>query len=180
MTRTLWLAACAAASLAACAGDPAPSQATAPTTAAAPGATESQRLNALFDDYFERQLELDPLLATSIGDPRYNDRFEVSISAQWRARAERVERDALARLLAIDRNRLSGQDLLSYDIFRSARELEIEGFRFPKHLLPLNQFYSTANSFALMGSGDSCCNDNRAARHSQAALPRAPDRLFQC
>lgn len=154
MTRTLWLAACAAASLAACAGDPAPSQATAPPTAAAPVATESQRLSALFDDYFERQLELDPLLATSIGDPRYNDRFEVSISAQWRARAERVERDALARLLAIDRNRLSGQDLLSYDIFRSARELEIEGFRFPKHLLPLNQFYSTANSFALMGSGE--------------------------
>ncbi len=113
-----------------------------------------ERLHALFDDYFERQLELNPLLATSIGDPRYNDRYEVSIAPEWRARALKVERDALAGLASIDRSRLAGQDLLSYDIFKSARELEIEGFRFPEHLLPLNQFHSTPNSFAQMGSGE--------------------------
>lgn len=152
MRRTPRLAACAAALLAACA-DPAPNQASASEPQAAPAATAAQRLAALVDDYFERQLELNPLLATSIGDPRYNDRFEVSISPQWRARAERVERDALARLLAIDRSQLSGEDLLTYDIFNSGRELEIEGFRFPDHLLPLNQFYSTPNTFAQMGSG---------------------------
>jgi uncharacterized protein (DUF885 family) len=153
MRRTRRLAACAAALLAACAADPAPNQASASEPQAAPAATAAQRLAALVDDYFERQLELNPLLATSIGDPRYNDRFEVSISPQWRARAERVERDALARLLAIDRSQLSGEDLLTYDIFKSGRELEIEGFRFPDHLLPLNQFYSIPNSFAQMGSG---------------------------
>jgi uncharacterized protein (DUF885 family) len=153
MLRTRGLAACAAALLAACAADPTPSPPSAAQVRAAPAATEAQQLAQLFDDYFESQLELDPLLATSIGDPRYNDRFEVTISPQWRARAERVERDALARLLAIDRSQLGGQDLLSYDIFKSARELEIEGFRYPSHLLPLNQFYSTANTFAQMGSG---------------------------
>jgi uncharacterized protein (DUF885 family) len=42
---------------------------------------------------------------------------------------------------------------LSYDVFKSAREIEIEGFRYPRQLLPLNQFYSTPNSFAQMGSG---------------------------
>ena len=93
---------------------------------------ESQRLHALFDEYFEQQLELNPLLATSIGDPRYNDRFEVSIAPEWRARAEVLERDSLAALATIDRSRLTGQDLLSYDIFKSAREREIEGFRFPR------------------------------------------------
>ena len=34
-----------------------------------------------------------------------------------------------------------------------AREREIEGFRFPQELIPLNQFYSTPNSFAQLGSG---------------------------
>jgi uncharacterized protein (DUF885 family) len=152
----LLLAACAAVILSACAADPAqvPADPGPPAPAAVADApAESQRLHALVDEYFEQQLELNPLLATSIGDPRYNDRFEVSIAPEWRARAERVERGALARLLTIDRSRLMGQDLLSYDVFKSARELEIEGYRFPDHLLPLNQFYSTPNSFAMMGSG---------------------------
>ena len=152
----LLLAACAAVILSACAADPAqaPADPSPPAPAAVADApAESQRLHALVDEYFEQQLELNPLLATSIGDPRYNDRFEVSIAPEWRARAERVERDALARLVTIDRSRLTGQDLLSYDVFKSARELEIEGYRFPDHLLPLNQFYSTPNSFAMMGSG---------------------------
>src|SRR5688572_8564669 len=152
----LMLAACAATLLAACAADPTQAPADPSPPAPAPVAEarpDSQRLHALVDEYFEQQLELYPLLATSIGDPRYNDRFEVSIAPEWRARAERVERDALARLGTIDRSRLAGQDLLSYDVFKSARELEIEGYRFPDHLLPLNQFYSTPNSFAMMGSG---------------------------
>ena len=156
MTRVSPLAAGAAVLLSACAAlaaapaTQAVGNETPPTTTAR---SDAERLHALFDDYFERQLELNPLLATSIGDPRYNDRFEVSIAPEWRARALKAERDALAGLASIDRSRLAGQDLLSYDIFKSARELEIEGYRFPEHLLPLNQFYSTPNSFAQMGSG---------------------------
>ena len=156
MRTDLLLAAWAAVLLSACAAEPVQAPPAASPSASAPAVdarAEAQRLHALFDEYFEQQLELHPLLATSIGDPRYNDRFEVSIAPEWRARAERVERDALARLVAIDRAQLSGQDRLSYDVFKSARELEIEGFRFPDHLLPLNQFYSTPNSFAMMGSG---------------------------
>ena len=41
--------------------------------------SESQRLAALFDAYFEDYLRLNPVLATSIGDPRYNDRFAAHI-----------------------------------------------------------------------------------------------------
>ena len=158
MTRERWLPACAAALLAACATEtpvapaPAPAQ-TDPVPIVAAARSESQRLHELFDAYFEQQLQLDPMLATSIGDPRYNDRYEVQISPEWRARAERAQRDALAALATIDRSTLTGQDLLSYDVFKSARELDIEGFRFPRHLMPLNQFYSTPNDFAQMGSG---------------------------
>ena len=94
-----------------------------------------------------------PILATSIGDPRYNDRFEVTISPEWRARAEKLDRDYLARIQTIDPGKLQGQDLLSYEIFKTARERDIEGYRFPSYLLPLNQFYSAPNFFAQLGSG---------------------------
>jgi uncharacterized protein (DUF885 family) len=122
--------------------------------AAAPATTESQQLAALFDDYFEQNLQLNPLLATSIGDPRYNDRFVVSIAPDVIAQEEKLERDFLARIRTIDRSKLSPQEQLSYDIFTTAREREIEGFRFPAELIPLNQFYSTPNTFAQLGSGN--------------------------
>jgi uncharacterized protein (DUF885 family) len=135
-----------------------PARAAADAAAAMASATEAahaeaRRFEALVEEYFERYLELNPVLATSIGDRRYNDRFEVSISPQWRARSEALEREYLARLSTIDPARLAGEDALSYEIFRSAREREIEGYRFPSHLLPLNQFHSVPNAFAQMGAG---------------------------
>ena len=128
--------------------------ATTPAPAAEAATAESRKLADLVDAYFEEQLKLNPLLATSIGDPRYNDRFEVTISPEWRARDEKVEREFLERIRAIDPTRLTGQDALTYEIFKSAREREIEGFRFPGHLIPVNQFYSVPNSFAQLGSGN--------------------------
>jgi uncharacterized protein (DUF885 family) len=125
-----------------------------PKPAVEAATAESRKLAELVDAYFEEQLKLNPLLATSIGDPRYNDRFEVTISPEWRARDEKVEREFLERIRSIDRALLSGQDALTYEIFKSAREREIEGFRFPGHLIPVNQFYSVPNSFAQLGSGN--------------------------
>ena len=132
---------------------------TAALAAAAPAAVdraqaESQKLNAIFDEYFEEYLKQNPILATSIGDPRYNDRFVVSISPEAIAAEEKLQRDYLARVQTVDRSVLTGQDLLSYEVFKTAREREIEGFRFPDELIPMNQFYSTPNSFAQLGSGN--------------------------
>ena len=123
------------------------------TPATEPAAAESEKLHELFDGYFEEYLALNPLLATSIGDPRYNDRFEVSISPDWRARNERLQRGYFERIKGIEPDRLGPQDRISYDVFRSARETAIEGLRFPGYLIPLNQFYSVPNTFVQLGSG---------------------------
>jgi uncharacterized protein (DUF885 family) len=135
-----------------------PRAATASEASPAAGSTavpsESQKVQALFDEYFEETLKLNPILATSIGDPRYNDRFVVNIAPEVIEQRRRLERDFLARIETIDRARLTPQEQLSYDIFKAGRELEIEGFRFPSELLPLNQFYSTPNMFAQLGSGN--------------------------
>ena len=155
MPKPSFLLAAVAALVTACSAGPTPVAAPDEAAAAArPANAQARRLNELVEEYFERYLELNPLLATSIGDPRYNDRFEVSISPQWRSRAESLEREYLKRGSAIDRRQLGAQDALTSQIFRTGREEAIEEFRFPAHLIPLNQFYSVPNSFAQLGSGN--------------------------
>ena len=124
------LAAVAAALLSACAA-----QAPAPEGRAAPGASvaavqsEAQRLNELVEAYFEEQLKLRPLMATSIGDKRYNDRLP-DLSPAARERQQAAVRASLATLEVIDRAALSPADQLNYDIYRRQLETEIAGFRF--------------------------------------------------
>lgn len=115
---------------------------------------ESKKLHAFFDEYFEAYLQQNPILATSIGDTRYNALFVVDIAPDAIAAEQKLQRDALARIKTIDRSVLPPRDQLSYDIFKSARERDIAGFAFPDELIPLNQFYSTPNSFVQLGSGN--------------------------
>ena len=112
-------------------------------------------LHALFDEHFERDLELNPLSATFIGDYRYNDRMANTNSAEYRAAEEAMDKEFLARLLEIDRDQLNYQDQLSYDLFKINREQSLEGNQFPFHLQPINQFYSVTNFFVQLGSGTS-------------------------
>lgn len=129
------------------------------TETAAAGAadtmTASEELAALFEWAFEENLKLNPISATSIGDDRYDDRFALSQSQEYRDADEALDREALERLLAIDRDALSYQEQLSYDIFRIQREQSLEGNQFPFHLQPINQFYLMTNFFVQLGSGKS-------------------------
>ena len=124
-----------------------------------PAATETVdagvALHVLFDEHFERNLEMNPLSATFIGDNRYNDRMANSNSPEYMAAAEAMDEEFLKRLLEIDRGQLDYQDQLSYDIFRINREVSLESNQFPFHLQPINQFYSVTNFFVQLGSGAS-------------------------
>ncbi len=133
--------------IAACGNDQAP---------ATPAAGESEpaaAMQSLFDEYFERSLELNPMRATSIGDYRYNDRLANSIGPEYREASGALEREFLTRLLEIDPAGLSGNDRISYELFKLGREQSIEGERFPRHLQPINQFRSMTNYFVQIGSG---------------------------
>ncbi len=121
---------------------------TSPTNAA-------DALAALFSEHFERNLEMNPLSATFIGDYRYNDRMANSNSPEYRAAAMAMDEEFLGQLLEIDRGQLGYQDQLSYDLFRIKREQSLEGYRFPFHLAPINQFYSLTSMFVQLGSGSS-------------------------
>ncbi len=115
----------------------------------------SAQLAELFDEHFERNLELNPLWATAIGDDRYDDRMAISMSQDYRDTGRRLDEEFLARLREIDRSSLEYQDQLSYDIFEIQREQSLAGNEFPSHLQPMNQFYLMTNFFVQLGSGSS-------------------------
>ena len=143
-----------------------------------PAATESvdagAQMHALFDEHFERDLEMNPLNATFIGDDRYNDRLANSNSPEYMAAAQAMDEEFLQRLLEIDRGELGYQDQLSYDIFRINREQSLEGNQFPFHLQPINQFYSITNFFVQLGSGASA-HPFKTVKDYEDFLSRADD-----
>ena len=125
------------------------------STSAEPTVDAAIELATLFDDYFERNLELNPLSATSIGDDRYDDRLAISQGQEYRDADRAMDEEFLARLLEIDRDALDEQQQLSYDIFRINRERSLESNLYPYHLQPVNQFRLLTNSFVQLGSGSS-------------------------
>jgi uncharacterized protein (DUF885 family) len=131
-------------------------------------------LARLFEEHFERELELNPLDATAIGDYRYNDRLAITNSAEYREAERALDEEFLARLDAIDRGELDYQDQLSYDMFRRLREMSLEGDRYPFHLQPINQFYSITNSFVRLGSGASY-HPFETVEHYEDFLSRTDD-----
>lgn len=117
-------------------------------------ATRTQ-LFSLYENYFERYLELNPIQATLIGDNRYNDRFANTIGPEYRAESKALEEQYSVAINAIDPTGLDQSDLTSYQMFKYYREIALEGFEHPAHFLPFNQFHSIPNDFVLYGSGSS-------------------------
>lgn len=118
-------------------------------------ARAEQALERLADDYFENLLELNPTFASQIGDYRYNDRLANDIGPKWRADTLASERRYLAAVEQLDAGTLGPHARLTYDIFRSGRQRDLESLRFPAHLLPIDQFNNAAAGFAVMGAGAS-------------------------
>jgi uncharacterized protein (DUF885 family) len=113
------------------------------------------QLNTMYAEFWEENLKLNPLTATFAGDPRYNAELPNFLAPEFEARAKAFEQKYLDRARAIGTDGLTGQDRLSYDVFTLNRESALEEFKFPDRLLPIDQFYNIANSFAQLGSGTS-------------------------
>ncbi len=91
-----------------------------PALAAAAPQAEGARLNALFDAFVEEQLDEAPEFATSLGvdkGKRAHQKSELSHRSLAEVRRyEALVAGQLARLRKIDRSKLSGTDLISYDV----------------------------------------------------------------
>ena len=88
----------------------------------------AKKLRALFDEDWEWELQHHPEAATLLGDNRFNDRL-TDYSPEAIERSKTHEREVFARVQQIDRSRLSGQDVISYDLFLLDKKLLVDGFR---------------------------------------------------
>ena len=92
-------------------------------------ATKSNNLElaALFNNYWEGRLKLFPLEAAAVGDNRYNNLLPADFTNSYR--------DSLRSFFTLyknyigkyDRESLSEQDKISFDIFKREMDMNLEG-----------------------------------------------------
>jgi uncharacterized protein (DUF885 family) len=113
------------------------------------------KFHQLLEDYVEQNLYDNPVTATYLGENRYNNRFRDPISKAGIDDLKQREKLFLQRLYAIDPAALSVSDRLSWESFELDRKIALDGFRFPQHYLPLDQFNGWHIEFPAYASGDS-------------------------
>ena len=130
----------------------------APPTPEAPSAgggspETAARLRALADEYFEGQLKLDPLLATQVGDPRYDDRLPDTLSDAGREAIRQLAERTRTALQSIPRAELRGEDLLTWAVLDVQTSTTLEGLPVDDHLIPLDSLNCIAVQLPVLGSG---------------------------
>ena len=102
----------------------------------APAQNASERLRILFEQRWENSLRESPLLATNMGDRRFNDRLpEVGLAAE-RRRSDST-RAFLARLRAIPRDSLSRAEQINRDIAERGMKESLESSELGGFLIPI-------------------------------------------
>jgi uncharacterized protein (DUF885 family) len=117
--------------------------------------TESQRFHQWLDAQWELVLQRQPILATSLGDPRYNDRLIDTTTAAYRAQARRELQGQLKALAGFDKGKLAPKDRVSYSMLKLDLEQNLAGERFPDWMQPISQIGGMPNFLAQMGTGQS-------------------------
>ncbi|WP_035560556.1 DUF885 domain-containing protein [Hymenobacter sp. IS2118] len=137
---------------AACNQTKTPETATAgPNTAGADATTD---LDGLFGSYWETQSRLDPLSATGQGDNRYNNLLPNEQTRAFRDTLRTFYGDYLTRLGKFDREKLSDNDKISYDIFKYEMEQRLAGLKLNTWMIPTQQFWGLPITMGQYGAGE--------------------------
>jgi len=90
--------------------------------------------------------------ATEIGDHRYDDQLEITISEEHRAAARRLFQYGFDRAATVNAALLDPHERLYLEVFRRNLRIALGGLRFKAHLMPVRQLASLAVEFPLLGS----------------------------
>ncbi|HVG17339.1 MAG TPA: DUF885 domain-containing protein [Chitinophagaceae bacterium] len=114
---------------------------------------ENKHLAGILHSYYEDFLKLNPTAATSLGDYRYNDKLENSLSQSYRDESGKLFTRYLDSLKKFDKQQFSTRDQLSFNIFRYDLEMNMGRLQYPTYLNPLNQMFDFRLSFSQLGGG---------------------------
>ena len=113
----------------------------------------AQRLAALAERYYEEQARFEPVNATFSGDNRFDDQLPMTIDPGVRARQFAMLHDVRDALTRIDRSKLAGADLTTFDLLLYTINDALRFEAFKDHLLPLTHMDSMPVVIANFGSG---------------------------
>jgi uncharacterized protein (DUF885 family) len=102
------------------------------------GLGDAQRLERFFRLSYDLAMLEHPGFATRFGDPRGQDRLS-DLSEEGIVRRQKAERDALALMESINRDALSEENRVNYDLLRDRLAADVRGQQFPGHYLQMNQ-----------------------------------------
>src|SRR5690554_5354263 len=122
------------------------------TNAIAQQTVNNHQLHQLFDAYHEENLKLDPILATMLGDSRYNDQLTADDEVHLK-KLHGFNTKYLARLKEFDPDNLTKEDRISYLILKNKLESALRMEKYHLEYMPIDQASSLPLGFALWGSG---------------------------
>ena len=120
-----------------------------------PKPADNSTIRELCDKYYEENLVLNPLEATMNGDPRYDDILRNDISEAHEKEVKAFCSKYKSLLEQINRDFLSENDRLSYDLLRWECDMHLEDLQFHNELTPINQFESLHLLIGQFASGKS-------------------------
>jgi uncharacterized protein (DUF885 family) len=126
-----------------------------PALAAQTTRSESERFHVWLEAQWEQTLKEQPVLATSLGDLRYNDKLPNSTTAAFRAAAHRRTVAELKALKGFKREALDPKDRVSHAMLQVDLEQDLAAERFPEWMQPISQIGGLPSFLAQMGSGRS-------------------------
>ena len=111
---------------------------TATAAAAAAANPAAAALHSLIKAEWLREMREDPLEASADGFHQYDGRWpDVSLAALARKHQEDIQ--TLQDLGAIDRSQLTGEDRISYDLFKYRYQMRVEDYGLKDQLMPVNE-----------------------------------------
>lgn len=117
--------------------------------------TSMPPISEVFAHYYEERLPLYPLEATMNGDNRYNDKMSDDLSQAGKSRATAFYRKYQDELAKYNREQLTEEEKISWDLIEWECSINLEGLKFPMELMPINQIFSTHLMIGQMASGSS-------------------------
>lgn len=138
--------------------------------------TKKTSLDEIFQQYWDKQLEMSPSYATFCGVFDYNDRLEDLSVSSWKTHLNWLSH-LREELLQIGRDELESEELISREILLEKIDSEHRIDQFPTHFLAINQmtgvhlsFYQIAKVHPFRNAQDLQDFNSRIKAHSQQLL----------